>query len=151
MTGTITTAMATSFKQQIMQKGHDFTASTGDTFKLALIKFAPTGSYDSTTTAYSAITGNSDEVSGTGYTAGGLSLTNVTPTTSGTTAYTNFSGTIQWTTATIDAAGMMIYNSSASNHSCGVFDFGGEQKSTAGTFTVNMPSATSSTAILRVQ
>ena len=150
MTGTITTSMATSFKQELMEGVHDFTNSTGGTMKLALIKFAPTGSYDATTTNYSTITGNSDEVSGTNYSAGGLSLTNVTPTTSGTTAYTNFSGTIQWTTATIDAAGMMIYNSSKSNKSCGVFDFGGEQKSTAGTFTVNMPSATSSTAILRI-
>ena len=150
MTGTITTSMATSFKSELMQAIHNFTTSTGNTFKMALIKFAPTGSYDATTANYSSITGNSDEVSGTGYTAGGTTLTNVTPTTSGTTAYTNFSGTIQWTTATIDAAGMMIYNSTNSNKACGVFDFGGEQKSTAGTFTINMPSATSSTAILRV-
>lgn len=147
----ITTAMSTSFKQELMVGTHNFTNSTGGAFKLALIKHTPTGTYDATSTNYSNITGNSDEVSGTGYTAGGLALTNVTPTTSGTTALTNFSGTIQWTTATIDADGMMIYNTSASNKSVGVFDFGGEQKSTAGTFTVNMPTADATHAIVRVQ
>lgn len=146
----ITTALSTSFKQQILQKGHDFTNSTGDTFKLALIKHGPTGTYDATSTNYSNITGNTDEASGTGYSAGGMALTNVTPTTSGTTAYTSFSTPVQWTTATIDADGMMIYNTSNSNKSVGVWDFGGEQKSTAGTFTINMPTANSSTAIIRV-
>ena len=150
MTGSITTAMCTSFKSELMQGLHNFTTSTGNTFNLALIKYSLTGTYSASSTNYSNITGNSDEVSGTGYTAGGLALTNVTPTTSGTTAYTNFSGTIQWTTATIDAEGMMIYNVTNSNKACAVYDFGGEQKSTAGTFTVNMPSATSSTAILRI-
>jgi VCBS repeat-containing protein len=146
----ITTAMATSFKQQLMQALHDFTNSTGSAFKLALIKHTPTGTYDATSTNYSNITGNSDEASGTGYTAGGLTLTNATPTTSGTTALTNYTGTIQWTTATIDADGMMIYNSSQSNKAVGVFDFGGEQKSTAGTFTINMPVADATHAIVRV-
>src|SRR5437588_4532568 len=120
----ITTALATSFKQQILQKGHDFTASTGDAFKLALIKHTPTGTYDATSTNYSNITGNSDEASGTGYSAGGTALTNVSPTTSGTTAYTTFSTPVQWTTATIDADGMMIYNTINSNKAVGVWDFG---------------------------
>lgn len=146
----LTTAMPTSFKSELMTGTHDFTASTGGAMKIALVKHGPTGTYDATSTNYSNITGNSDEVSGTGYTAGGFALTNVTPTTSGTTAYTNFSPNPSWTTATIDADGAMIYNSSKSNKACGVFDFGGEQKSTAGTFTVNMPSASSSTAIIRI-
>jgi VCBS repeat-containing protein len=146
----ITTAMPTSFKSELMTGTHDFTNSTGGTMKLALIKHTPTGTYGAASVNYSDITGNSDEASGTGYSAGGLTLTNVTPTTSGTTAYTNFSGTIQWTTATIDADGMMIYNSSKSNKACGVYDFGGEQKSTAGTFTINMPAAAAGTAILRI-
>lgn len=145
----ITTAMATSFKQQILQKGHDFTASTGDTFKVALIKHGPTGTYGAASTNYSNITGNSDEVSGTGYTAGGSSLTSVTPTTSGTTALCDFND-VSWTTATIDADGMMIYNSSNSNKAVSTHDFGGEQKSTAGTFSVVFPNPDSSNAILRI-
>src|SRR5579872_2835050 len=146
----ITTAMCNSFKQELMQAVHNFTNSTGNTFKLALIKFGMAGTYNNGTTNYSNVTGNSDEVSGTGYTAGGLTLTNVTPALSTNTATTSFSGTIQWTTATIDAAGMIIYNSSASNKAAGVFDFGGEQKSTAGTFTINMPTNDASNAIIRI-
>jgi VCBS repeat-containing protein len=146
----LTTAMPTSFKGELMTGTHDFTLTTGGTMKLALVKHGPTGTYGAASVNYSDITGNSDEVSGTGYTAGGLTLTNATPVTSGTTAYTNFTGTIQWTTATIDADGMMIYNSSKSNKAVGVFDFGGEQKSTAGTFTVNMPVAAAGTAIVRI-
>ena len=146
----ITTAMATSFKKELMTGTHNFAASGGNAFKLALIKHTPTGTYDATSTNYSNITGNTDEVSGTGYTAGGTALTNVDPSTSGTTALTNFSGTIQWTGATIDADGMMIYNSTNSNKAVGVFDFGGEQKSTAGTFTVQMPTADATHAIVRV-
>lgn len=146
----ITTAMANSFKTELMTAVHNFTNTTGNVFKLALIKFGMTGTYNNGTTNYSTVTGNSDEVSGTGYTAGGLTLTNVTPALSTNTATTSFSGTIQWTTATIDAAGMIIYNSSASNKATSVHDFGGEQKSTAGTFTVNMPVNAAGTAILAI-
>lgn len=145
----ITTAMCTSFKQETMVGTHNFTASTGNTFNVALIKHTPTGTYGAASTNYSNITGNSDEVSGTGYSAGGLALTNITPVTSGTTAYADFND-VSWTTATIDADGMMIYNTSASNKAVGTFDFGGEQKSTAGTFTIVFPLPAAATAIVRI-
>src|SRR6185312_11839580 len=113
MTGT-TTAMPTSFKGELPQALHNFTASTGNTFKMALIKVGPAGTYGAASTNYSNITGNSDEVSGTGYSAGGTALTNVTPTTSGTTAYTTFSPNPSWTSATFSTTACMIYNSTNS-------------------------------------
>lgn len=145
----LTTAMPTSFKSEILVATHDFTASTGGAMKIALVKHTPTGTYGAASTNYSNITGNSDEVSGTGYTAGGAALTNVTPTTSGTTAYCDFND-VSWTTATIDADGGMIYNSSKSNKAVAVLDFGGEQKSTAGTFTITFPTPDASNAIIRI-
>ena len=105
----ITQAVCTSFKQAILVETHDFTATTGDTFKIAL--YSSSATLGASTTAYSA----TNEVSNSGtYTAGGGSLTNVTPTTSGTTALTDFSD-IDFTSATITARGALIYNSSESN------------------------------------
>lgn len=145
-----TTAMCTSFKSEVAQALHNFTASTGNTFKMALIKVSPAGTYGAASTNYSNITGNSDEVSGTGYSAGGTALTNVTPTTSGTTAYWTFSPNPSWTSATFSTTACMIYNSSSSNRSVSTHDFGGTQTVTAGTFTVVMPTADASNAILRI-
>ena len=140
----ITQAVCTSFKQEILVEGHDFTATTGDTFKIALYDSSATLS--ASTTAYSS----SDEVSNSGtYTAGGGSLTAVTPTTSGTTALCDFSD-ISFTSATITARGALIYNSSASNKAVVVLDFGGDKTSTSGTFTIAFPAADSSNAILRL-
>lgn len=150
MAGT-TTAMCTSFKSEVAQALHNFTASTGNAFKMALIKVSPAGTYDASSTNYSNITGNSDEVSGTGYTAGGTALTNVTPTTSGTTAYWTFSPNPSWTSATFSTTACMVYNTSSSNKSVSVHDFGGTQTVSAGTFTVVMPTADASNAILRIQ
>ena len=96
-----------SATQVTVSKAHTGTVTTGtigftaDLFKIALVKHLPTGTYGAASVNYTDITGNTDEVSGTGYTAAGLLLTNVSPTTSGTTAYINFSGTISWSTATI--------------------------------------------------
>ena len=127
----ITQAVCTSFKQEILVEGHDFTATTGDTFKIAL---------------YSS----SNEVSASGtYTAGGGSLTSVTPTTSGTTALCDFAD-ISFTSATITARGALIYNSSNSDKAVCVLDFGGDKTSTSGTFTIQFPTADSSNAILRL-
>ena len=145
----ITTAVCTSFKQELLTAGHDFTASTGDAFKLALIKATPAGTYGASTTNYSDVTGNSDETSGTGYTSGGAALTNITPTTSGTTALTDFSD-VSWTTATFTADGCLIYNTSLSNASVQVHDFGGTKSVTAGTFTIVFPTADASNAIIRI-
>lgn len=145
----ITTAMCTSFKVELLQATHDFTASTGHAFKVALIKNAQTGTYGATTTNYSDVTGNSDEASGTGYTAGGETLTNVTPTSSGTTAFTDFND-VQWTAATISADGCIIYNSSASNAAVSVHDFGGTKTASGGNFDLQFPTADATNAILRL-
>lgn len=128
--------------------------TVGDTFKIALIKIAMAGTYGAASTGYSDITGNSDEVTGTGYTAGGQALTNVDPTTSGTTAYTDFSPDPSWTSASFSTAGCMIYNTTQNgpnaNPGCSVHDFGGTQTVSSGTFTAVMPVADASNAILRI-
>lgn len=139
----ITQAVATSFKQELMVGTHNFTLSTGNTFKIAL--YTSSATMSASTTAYSA----TNEVSGTNYTAAGNTLTNVTPTTSGTTAFTDFADTT-WSTATITARGALIYNSSASNKATVVLDFGADKTSTAGDFTIVFPAADSSNAIIRI-
>jgi len=139
----ITQAMATSFKQELLTGTHDFTNSTGDTFKIAL--FTSSATLGAATTAYST----SNEVSGTGYTAGGNTLTNVTPSTSGTTAFTDFADTT-WSSATITARGALIYNSTDSNKAVVVLDFGSDKTSTNGDFTIQFPTADASNAIIRI-
>ena len=140
----ITQAVCTSFKQELLVGTHNFTATTGDTFKIAL--YSSSATLAASTTAYSS----TNEVSDSGtYTAGGGSLTNVTPTTSGTTALTDFSD-ISFTSATITARGALIYNSSDSDKAAVVLDFGGDKTSTSGTFTIQFPAADSSNAILRL-
>lgn len=140
----ITQAMCTSFKVELLQGIHNFTTSTGDVFKLAL--YTSSATLDATTTVYSS----SNEVPDSGsYSATGGSLTNVTPTASGTTALTDFAD-LSFTSATITARGALIYNSSDSNKAVLVLDFGGDKISTAGTFTIQFPAATSSDAIIRI-
>ena len=140
----ITQAVCTSFKQELLQGTHNFTATTGDTFKIAL--YTSSASLDATTTAFST----SNEVSNSGtYTSGGGTLTSVTPTTSGTTASCDFSD-VSFTSATITARGALIYNSSDSNKAVAVLDFGGDKTSTSGTFTIQFPTADASNAILRL-
>ena len=139
----ITQALCTSFKKELMEGTHDFTTTTGDTFKIAL--YTSTASLDASTTAYSA----TNETSGTGYTAGGAALTNVTPTTSGTTAYIDFADAA-WTSASFTCAGALIYNSTDSNKAVAVLHFGGDQTVTAGTFTIEWPTADASNAIIRI-
>jgi hypothetical protein len=147
----ISQAMCTSFKKELMTATHDFTTTTGNVFKIALFRATASiaGTYGAATTNYSEMTGDSDEATGTGYTAGGNSLTNVTPTTSGTTAYTDFADTT-WSTATITASGALIYNSSASDASVAVLDFGADKTSTAGDFTIIFPTDDASDAIIRI-
>ena len=136
--------LCTSFKVELLKGIHNFSASGGDTFKIAL--YTSSATLDASTTAYSA----TNEVSGTGYTAGGNTLTNVDPTSSGTTAYLDFDDTT-WSTATITARGALIYNSSAvGNPAVAVLDFGADKTSTAGDFTVVMPTADASNAIVRI-
>jgi hypothetical protein len=142
--------MCTSFKNELLYGVHDFDASTGDTFNIAL--YTSSATLDASTTAYSA----TNEISGTGYSAGGQALTNVNPTTSGTTAFTDFADET-FTTATITARGALIYNTtpnttsiSVSNPAVVVLDFGGDKTSTAGDFTIVFPTADASNAIIRI-
>lgn len=139
----ISQAMCTSFKVELLQGVHNFTASTGDTFKIAL--YTSSATLGASTTVYST----SDEVVGTGYTAGGNTLTNVTPTSSGTTAFTDFADTT-WSTATITARGALIYNSTEANKAVCVLDFGSDKTSTAGNFTIVFPTADATNAIIRI-
>jgi hypothetical protein len=141
--------MCTSFKKELLFGVHDF-ANGADTFNMAL--YTNSASFDASTTAYTA----TNEVSGTGYSAGGQALTNVDPTTSGTTAFTDFADET-WTTATITARGALIYNTtpntgsiSVTNPAVVVLDFGADKTSTAGDFTVIFPTADASNAIIRI-
>ena len=137
--------MCTSFKQEILQGVHNFTASTGDSFKLAL--YTNSASFTAATTAYTA----SNEVGNSGsYSAGGGSLTRVDPTTSGTTAFTDFAD-ITFTSATITARGALIYNDTAAGDpTVVVLDFGTDKTSTAGDFQIVFPTADASNAIIRI-
>lgn len=139
----ITQAVCTSFKQELMVGTHNFTLTTGNVFKIALYTSAAT--LGASTTAYTA----TNEVSGTGYTATGNTLTNVTPTTSGTTAFTDFADTT-WSTATITARGALIYNDTNADRAVVVLDFGSDKTSTAGDFTIVFPTADASNAIIRI-
>lgn len=147
-----TQAMCTSFKNEILQAYHNFgttvtRAGTGaDSFKAAL--YYTTATQNAATTAYS-VTG---EVSGTNYTAGGISVTNATaPTTSGTTAYWTPSASLTYTNVTITTAfdTVLIYNSSQANRAVSVHTFGA-QTVTAGTFTLTMPTNAAGTALLNI-
>ena len=147
----ISQAMCTSFKVELLSGGHNFnttnvarTVNTQDTFKIALFTSAAT--LDATTTAYST----SNEATGTGYTAGGNTLTvSAVPTSTGTTAFLDFTDTT-WSTATVTVRGALIYNSTNSDTSVAVLDFGADKTSTAGDFTIIFPTADASNAIIRI-
>ena len=146
-----TQAMCTSFMQQLMTATHDFTTSTGDTFKAAL--YLTTATVDAATTAYSA----TNEVSGTNYSAGGIVVTNGTSplsTNASATAgvaYWTPTASLTYTNVTLSTAfdAVLIYNSTKSNKAVSVHTFG-SQTVTAGTFTLTMPSNTTTTALLRL-
>ena len=139
----ITSAVCTSFKQELLVGTHNFTATSGNTFKLAL--YTSSASLGATTTAYSS----SNEASGTNYSATGSALTNVNPTTSGTTAFTDFAD-LTFSNATITANGCLIYNDTNSDRAVCVLAFGGDKTSTAGDFTIQFPAADASNAIIRI-
>ena len=141
----ISQAVCTSFKQELLVGTHNFTASSGDTFKIAL--YTSSASLGASTTAFST----SNEVSDSGsYSSGGGSLTSVTPTTSGTTAICDFAD-ISFTSATITARGALIYNDTASGDpAVCVLNFGSDKTATSGTFTIQFPAFTSSAAVIRI-
>jgi hypothetical protein len=140
----ISTAMCTSFKKELLEAKHNFLASGGNTFKLAL--YTSSATLGAATTAYSA----TNETSGTGYSAGGAALTNVNPTSSGTTGFTDFDD-LTFSSSTITANGALIYNDTASGDPavCSLA-FGGDKTSTSGDFTIQFPTADASNAIIRI-
>lgn len=147
---TVTTAMPTSFKVEILKAVHNFSNPGGNTFKLALIKAAAAGSgtFDAATTNYSDL--STDELgSGSGYTTGGNTLTSVTPVADGTTAVCDFDNTT-WSSATFTTSGGLIYNNSASGAACAVLSFGGDQSVSSGDFQIQFPAPAAATAIIRI-
>ena len=139
----ISQAMCTSFKTELLTGTHNFTTTTGDVFKIAL--YTSAANLGASTTVYTT----SSEVVGTGYTAGGNTLTNITPVASGTTALTDFNDT-SWSASTITARGALIYNSSKANRAVCVLDFGADKVTSAGTFSIVFPTADASNAIIRI-
>ena len=132
--------MCTSFKKELFEATHDFTS---DTFKIAL--FTSSANLGASTTAYST----SNEISGSGYSAGGVALTVVAPTTDGTSAFVDFNDP-SWTSASFTANGALVYNSSKSNKAVAAFAFGGDQTVSSGTFAITIPAAASGTAVVRI-
>tara|TARA_Y100000310_G_scaffold60469_1_gene55797 strand:- start:899 stop:1354 length:456 start_codon:yes stop_codon:yes gene_type:complete len=148
----ITTAMCTSFKGELLSATHDFDASGGNSFKLALYAIGSGGKSSTTATlgaSTTAFTTTGEVASSGSYATGGSALTNVNPSTSGTTGFTDFAD-LSFTTATITARGALIYNDTNSDKAVCALDFGGNKTSTAGTFTIAFPAAAASTAIIRI-
>jgi len=142
----ITTAMCTSFKSELLGGLHDLDT---DSLKLALIKASPSGTYGAATTNYSDVTGNSDEASGTNYSAGGQALGSATIAVSGTTATVDFADEV-FSNVTVSADGCIIYNTANSNSAICVIDFGGTVSATAGDLTIEFPTADASNAVIRI-
>ena len=147
---TVTTAMPTSFKVEILKGVHDFTVTTGDVFKLALLKATASGSltFNATTTNYSDL-GADQLPTATGYTQTGNTLVSATPVADSTTAICDFADTT-WTSATFTTCGGLIYNNTESGKACAVLSFGGDQTVSSGDFQIQFPVAAASTAIIRI-
>ena len=141
----ISQAMCTSFKVALLNGEMDFSSDTSQVFKIAL--FTSSATLGAATTVY----GTTNEVTGTGYTAGGETLTiSANPASSGTTAFLDFAD-VTWSTATITARGALIYKADGvTNPAVAVLDFGEDKSSSAGDFTVIFPTADASNAIVRV-
>jgi|TARA_E500000075_G_C6784899_1_gene218754 hypothetical protein len=142
----ITSAICTSFKVELLKGVHNFTATTGDTFKIAL--YDSDATLGASTTAFST----SEEItntSGTAYTSGGATLTSVTPVASSTTAVCDFAD-VSYTSASFTANGALIYNSSDSNAAVCAIAFGSDKTATNGTFTIQFPTADATNAIIRL-
>ena len=154
----ITQGMCTSFKAEVLLAVHDFRASSGDTFKIAL--YSAAASLDANTTSYTT----TGEITGTNYTAGGKVLTNLGVSAAGISAstgtgFTTFSN-VTWSSATFTARGALIYNTTPSangtantaltNPAVAILDFGSDKSVSAGDFTIVFPDVTSTTAIVRI-
>ena len=140
----ITQSLATSFKVELLDGIHDFTAGSGDTFYMAL--YTSSASLGPSTTVYST----TNETSGTGYTAGGNALSiSQSPTSGGTTAFLSFANTT-WNSASFTCRGGMIYNFTKAGRAVAIFDFGSDKTVVGGTFTITFPAASASTAVIRI-
>jgi len=142
----ITSAICTSFKQELLVGTHNFTATTGNTFKIAL--YTSDATLGAGTTAFTS----SNEItntSGTAYTSGGATLTSVTPTTDSTTAVCDFAD-VSFTSASFTANGALIYNDTQSDKAVAVIAFGGDKTVSSGTFTIQFPTADATNAIIRL-
>jgi|TARA_Y100000310_G_scaffold202996_1_gene203240 hypothetical protein len=135
--------MTTTFKLALLDGEMDFSSDTSQSYKIAL--YTSSATLSAATTAYSV----TNEVSGTGYTAGGAALTINAPTTSGTTAYLDFDD-VTWASATITARGALIYQTGGSTPAVAVLDFGSDQAATAGDFIIQFPTADATNAIIRI-
>ena len=144
-----TSAVCYSFKQEVLVGTHNFTATTGDGFKIAL--YTNSATISAATTAYdSTATGETTNTAGTAYTAGGKALTSVTPALKSTsTACCDFSD-VSWTTASFTARGALIYNDDQGDKAVCVLNFGGDKTASAGTFTIQFPAFDATDAIIRL-
>ena len=143
---TISSAICNSFKQELLVGTHNFTASSGNSFKIAL--YTSSASLGAGTTAYSS-SNEISNASGSAYTAGGKALTSVTPVLDGSTAVCDFAD-ISFTSASFTANGCLIYNDTQSDKAVCVVAFGGDKTVSSGTFTIQFPAAAASTAIVRI-
>jgi hypothetical protein len=156
-----TTTLTQDFKRALLEGGHNFKVA-GLAYKMLLIKQTPAGAYDNTLAnvgtpgsgAPSTANVGTDEVTGTGYTSGGFALTNVAPAISSAVATTSFSVNPNWTTATFSTTSAVVFTNDATTgaagRTVGSYDFGGLQTVTAGTFTVVIPTNSSTLAIIRI-
>ena len=142
----ISSAICNSFKQEILVGTHNFTASSGNAFKIAL--YTSSASLGASTTAYSA-TNEISNTSGSAYSAGGETITSVTPVLDGSTAVCDFAD-VSWSSASFTANGCLIYNDTQSDKACAVVAFGGDKTVSSGTFTVQFPANDATSAILRL-
>jgi hypothetical protein len=145
-----TTAICNTFKQELMQALHNFTLTTGHAFRAALYKAGASvvGTHGASDTNYSSM-GADELATGGGYTAGGNTLTNVTPTLDGGTAITDFAD-VSWASATFTTSGCMIYNSTSGNRAVSNHSFGSDQAVVSGTLTIQWPAPAAATAIIRI-
>ena len=141
----ISQAICSSFKKELLEGKHNFTASSGNTFKLAM--FTSSASLGAATTAYAS--SGINETTGTNYTAGGGTLSPVTPSLVGTTGITDFAD-LTFSNATVTANGAMIYNDTSSDRAVCILAFGADKTSTQGDFTIQFPTADASNAIIRI-
>ena len=142
----ITSAVCNSFKTEVLQALHNFTASSGNSFKLAL--YTSSATLNKSTTAYST-SNEISNTSGSAYTAGGKALTSVTPVLDGSTACCDFAD-ISFTSASFTARGCLIYNSTNANKAVCAINFGADKTVTSGTFTIQFPAQTAGNAIVQI-